>query len=125
MSASWKSMWMNMWSHSGAWGGRHGLIPLCVFLKLKSVYCMYKLILKFDVCRPSLMDVIFAWSQGATFAEVLEKTSIFEGTIVRCASGVGGFCVHVRGRGGRHLLSGQRKVFTPYNSTQVLLHLLA
>lgn len=33
--------------------------------------------------RPYLMDVIYCWSKGATFAEVIEVTDIFEGSIIR------------------------------------------
>ena len=29
--------------------------------------------------RPQLMDVVHAWCSGATFAEVLKKTDVFEG----------------------------------------------
>ncbi|KAG0464168.1 hypothetical protein HPP92_020237 [Vanilla planifolia] len=35
--------------------------------------------------RPYLMDVIYCWSKGATFAEVIEMTDIFEGSIIRQA----------------------------------------
>ncbi|KAK8959177.1 hypothetical protein KSP40_PGU016018 [Platanthera guangdongensis] len=35
--------------------------------------------------RPYLMDVIYCWSKGATFAEVIEMTDIFEGSIIRLA----------------------------------------
>ncbi|MQL74862.1 hypothetical protein Taro_007241, partial [Colocasia esculenta] len=35
--------------------------------------------------RPYLMDVIYCWSKGATFAEVIEMTDIFEGSIIRIA----------------------------------------
>lgn len=35
--------------------------------------------------RPYLMDVIYCWSRGATFAEVIEMTDIFEGSIIRLA----------------------------------------
>lgn len=35
--------------------------------------------------RPYLMDVIYCWSRGATFAEVIEMTDIFEGSIIRVA----------------------------------------
>ncbi|KAL2250954.1 DExH-box ATP-dependent RNA helicase DExH10 isoform X2 [Sesamum indicum] len=35
--------------------------------------------------RPYLMDVIYCWSRGASFAEVLEMTDIFEGSIIRLA----------------------------------------
>ncbi|KAH7674653.1 RNA helicase protein [Dioscorea alata] len=35
--------------------------------------------------RPFLMDVIYCWSKGSTFAEVIEMTDIFEGSIIRHA----------------------------------------
>ncbi|PIA43943.1 hypothetical protein AQUCO_01800177v1 [Aquilegia coerulea] len=35
--------------------------------------------------RPYLMDVIYCWSKGATFAEIIEMTDIFEGSIIRLA----------------------------------------
>ncbi|WOG90986.1 hypothetical protein DCAR_0310234 [Daucus carota subsp. sativus] len=35
--------------------------------------------------RPFLMDVIYCWSKGATFAEVIQMTDIFEGSIIRLA----------------------------------------
>eukprot|EP00877_Chromochloris_zofingiensis_P012613 jgi/Chrzof1/7605/Cz02g29270.t1 len=33
--------------------------------------------------RPSLMDVIYAWSTGKGFAEICGMTDIFEGSIIR------------------------------------------
>ncbi|KAK9798903.1 hypothetical protein WJX73_005375 [Symbiochloris irregularis] len=33
--------------------------------------------------KPSLMDVVYAWSKGADFKEVCKKTSAFEGGIIR------------------------------------------
>ncbi|XVE98915.1 hypothetical protein REPUB_Repub03eG0149700 [Reevesia pubescens] len=35
--------------------------------------------------RPFLMDVIYCWSKGETFAEVIQMTDIFEGSIIRSA----------------------------------------
>ncbi|KAK4792151.1 hypothetical protein SAY86_022586 [Trapa natans] len=35
--------------------------------------------------RPFLMDVIYCWSKGATFAEIVQMTDIFEGSIIRSA----------------------------------------
>ncbi|KAL6191856.1 hypothetical protein ACLB2K_038245 [Fragaria x ananassa] len=35
--------------------------------------------------RPFLMDVIYCWSKGASFAEVIQMTEIFEGSIIRSA----------------------------------------
>lgn len=36
---------------------------------------------------PFLMDVIYAWSKGASFAEICEMTDLFEGSIVRWVCG--------------------------------------
>ncbi|EXC12829.1 Superkiller viralicidic activity 2-like 2 [Morus notabilis] len=35
--------------------------------------------------RPYLMDVIYCWSKGANFADVIQMTDIFEGSIIRSA----------------------------------------
>ncbi|KAI9118765.1 hypothetical protein K1719_010210 [Acacia pycnantha] len=35
--------------------------------------------------RPYLMDVIYSWSKGASFADVIQMTDIFEGSIIRSA----------------------------------------
>uniref|UniRef100_A0A7C9ESP4 RNA helicase n=1 Tax=Opuntia streptacantha TaxID=393608 RepID=A0A7C9ESP4_OPUST len=35
--------------------------------------------------RPYLMDVIYCWSKGANFSEVIQMTDIFEGSIIRLA----------------------------------------
>uniref|UniRef100_A0A0R0K5X3 RNA helicase n=1 Tax=Glycine max TaxID=3847 RepID=A0A0R0K5X3_SOYBN len=35
--------------------------------------------------RPFLMDVIYSWSKGANFADVIQMTDIFEGSIIRSA----------------------------------------
>ncbi|KAI3443461.1 hypothetical protein Pfo_000126 [Paulownia fortunei] len=35
--------------------------------------------------RPYLMDVVYCWSKGASFAEVIQMTDIFEGSIIRLA----------------------------------------
>ncbi|XP_010541963.1 PREDICTED: DExH-box ATP-dependent RNA helicase DExH10 isoform X2 [Tarenaya hassleriana] len=35
--------------------------------------------------RPFLMDVIYSWSKGSSFAEVIQMTDIFEGSIIRSA----------------------------------------
>ncbi|KAK9078937.1 hypothetical protein SSX86_002996 [Deinandra increscens subsp. villosa] len=35
--------------------------------------------------RPFLMDVIYCWSKGASFSEVIQMTDIFEGSIIRLA----------------------------------------
>ncbi|XP_060529322.1 exosome RNA helicase MTR4 [Cylas formicarius] len=34
--------------------------------------------------KPSLMDVVFSWCNGASFSELCKVTEIFEGSIVRC-----------------------------------------
>lgn len=34
--------------------------------------------------KPHLMDVIYAWSKGSTFAQVCRMTDVFEGSIIRC-----------------------------------------
>ncbi|KAK5644373.1 hypothetical protein RI129_005673 [Pyrocoelia pectoralis] len=34
--------------------------------------------------KPSLMDVVFAWCNGAVFSELCKMTDIFEGSIIRC-----------------------------------------
>ena len=33
---------------------------------------------------PNLMVPLFRWAQGATFAEVVDKCKMFEGTLIRC-----------------------------------------
>lgn len=35
--------------------------------------------------RPYLMDVIYCWSKGASFSEVIQMTDVFEGSIIRSA----------------------------------------
>lgn len=34
--------------------------------------------------RTSLMDIVFAWSRGASFAEVCKQSEAYEGSIIRC-----------------------------------------
>uniref|UniRef100_A0A4W3K7U3 RNA helicase n=1 Tax=Callorhinchus milii TaxID=7868 RepID=A0A4W3K7U3_CALMI len=34
--------------------------------------------------RPQLMDVVFTWANGATFAQICKMTEVFEGSIIRC-----------------------------------------
>lgn len=34
--------------------------------------------------KPNLMDVIYAWSKGAYFAQLCKMTDAFEGSIIRC-----------------------------------------
>ncbi|KAJ6801777.1 DExH-box ATP-dependent RNA helicase DExH10 [Iris pallida] len=47
--------------------------------------------------RPYLMDVIYCWSRGATFAEVIEMTDIFEGSIIRLSRRLDEFLNQLRG----------------------------
>ncbi|XP_061603871.1 exosome RNA helicase MTR4 [Phyllopteryx taeniolatus] len=34
--------------------------------------------------KPHLMDVVYAWANGATFAHICKMTDVFEGSIIRC-----------------------------------------
>lgn len=34
--------------------------------------------------RPHLMDVVHAWCNGASFAQICKMTDVFEGSIIRC-----------------------------------------
>lgn len=34
--------------------------------------------------RPCLMEVVYAWCNGASFSKLCEMTDIFEGSIIRC-----------------------------------------
>lgn len=34
--------------------------------------------------RPNLMDVVYTWANGATFAQICKMTDVFEGSIIRC-----------------------------------------
>ncbi|XP_076635759.1 exosome RNA helicase Mtr4 [Colletes latitarsis] len=34
--------------------------------------------------KPYLMDVVYAWSKGATFLQICKMTDVFEGSIIRC-----------------------------------------
>nr|XP_048707548.1 exosome RNA helicase MTR4 isoform X2 [Caretta caretta] len=34
--------------------------------------------------RPNLMDVVYTWANGATFAHICKMTDVFEGSIIRC-----------------------------------------
>ncbi|VDP29926.1 unnamed protein product [Soboliphyme baturini] len=34
--------------------------------------------------KPHLMDVVYSWTNGASFANICEMTQIFEGSIIRC-----------------------------------------
>ncbi|GLJ10341.1 hypothetical protein SUGI_0126470 [Cryptomeria japonica] len=36
-----------------------------------------------SISRPYLMDIIYHWSKGASFAEVTSRTDVFEGSIIR------------------------------------------
>jgi ATP-dependent RNA helicase DOB1 len=33
--------------------------------------------------RPELMDVVFAWCQGAKFSQICKMTDVFEGSLIR------------------------------------------
>lgn len=35
--------------------------------------------------RPTLMDVVYAWSKGASFGDICGLTEMMEGSIIRCA----------------------------------------
>ncbi|KAJ1346831.1 ATP-dependent RNA helicase mtr4 [Parelaphostrongylus tenuis] len=37
-----------------------------------------------DSFKPGMMDVVYQWVNGASFAEVLKDSDIFEGSIIRC-----------------------------------------
>lgn len=47
--------------------------------------------------RPFLMDVIYCWSKGSSFAEVIQMTDIFEGSIIRLARRLDEFLNQLRG----------------------------
>uniref|UniRef100_F7FZM6 Exosome RNA helicase MTR4 n=1 Tax=Ornithorhynchus anatinus TaxID=9258 RepID=F7FZM6_ORNAN len=34
--------------------------------------------------KPNLMDVVYTWANGATFAHICKMTDVFEGSIIRC-----------------------------------------
>jgi ATP-dependent RNA helicase DOB1 len=34
--------------------------------------------------KPNLMDVIYSWAKGSTFAQLCKMTDAFEGSIIRC-----------------------------------------
>eukprot|EP00066_Takifugu_rubripes_P002974 XP_003965234.1 PREDICTED: superkiller viralicidic activity 2-like 2 [Takifugu rubripes] len=34
--------------------------------------------------KPHLMDVVYAWANGSTFAQICKMTDVFEGSIIRC-----------------------------------------
>ncbi|EPS63959.1 hypothetical protein M569_10822, partial [Genlisea aurea] len=46
---------------------------------------------------PYLMDVIYCWSKGATFSEVIQMTDIFEGSIIRQTRRLDEFLNQVKG----------------------------
>ncbi|KAF8033637.1 hypothetical protein BT93_C0040 [Corymbia citriodora subsp. variegata] len=46
--------------------------------------------------RPYLMDVIYCWSKGASFAEVIQMTDIFEGSIIRSSRRLDEFLSQLR-----------------------------
>ncbi|KAK6322758.1 hypothetical protein J4Q44_G00075500 [Coregonus suidteri] len=37
-----------------------------------------------DKFRPHLMDVVYTWANGSTFAQICKMTDVFEGSIIRC-----------------------------------------
>lgn len=37
-----------------------------------------------DQFKPHLMDVVYGWSKGASFAQICKMTDVFEGSIIRC-----------------------------------------
>ncbi|GAB2276148.1 Helix-loop-helix protein 2 [Dionaea muscipula] len=47
--------------------------------------------------RPFLMDVIYCWSKGVSFAEVIQMTDIFEGSIIRLARRLDEFLNQLKG----------------------------
>ncbi|XP_062094055.1 DExH-box ATP-dependent RNA helicase DExH10 [Humulus lupulus] len=47
--------------------------------------------------RPYLMDVIYCWSKGASFSDVIQMTDIFEGSIIRSARRLDEFLNQLRG----------------------------
>ena len=34
--------------------------------------------------KPHLMDVVYAWANGATFAQICKMTDVFEGSLLMC-----------------------------------------
>ncbi|XP_066567713.1 exosome RNA helicase MTR4 [Amia ocellicauda] len=38
----------------------------------------------FNSFRPHLMDVVYTWANGSTFAQICKMTDVFEGSIIRC-----------------------------------------
>ncbi|KAI3447289.1 hypothetical protein Pfo_003954 [Paulownia fortunei] len=60
------------------------------YINLLQIQCECKLEVNVDEyvkasIRPYLMDVIYCWSKGSSFAEVIQMTDIFEGSIIRLA----------------------------------------
>ncbi|KAL8138725.1 hypothetical protein V2J09_004726, partial [Rumex salicifolius] len=47
--------------------------------------------------RPFLMDVIYCWSKGANFSDVIQMTDIFEGSIIRLARRLDEFLNQLKG----------------------------
>uniref|UniRef100_A0A8C7IEL8 Exosome RNA helicase MTR4 n=1 Tax=Oncorhynchus kisutch TaxID=8019 RepID=A0A8C7IEL8_ONCKI len=37
-----------------------------------------------DKFKPHLMDVVYTWANGSTFAQICKMTDVFEGSIIRC-----------------------------------------
>ena len=34
--------------------------------------------------KPAMMEVVYQWARGVSFAQVLKMTDVFEGSIIRC-----------------------------------------
>lgn len=47
--------------------------------------------------RPYLMDVIYCWSKGANFSDVIQMTDIFEGSVIRLARRLDEFLNQLKG----------------------------
>lgn len=51
--------------------------------------CMFLLQVELDVeeyvnhFRPDIMEVVYAWSKGAKFVEVMKLAKVFEGSLIR------------------------------------------
>ncbi|XP_057765888.1 DExH-box ATP-dependent RNA helicase DExH10-like [Salvia miltiorrhiza] len=62
--------------------------------------------------RPFLMDVIYCWSKGASFADVIQMTDIFEGSIIRLARRLDEFLNQLKGAAHAVGESGLEEKFT-------------
>lgn len=63
-----------------------------VFLRFSTWLCADDYVQSF---RPFLMDVVYHWSKGASFAQICGMTEIMEGSIIRCGGGW-------KAQGGKH-----------------------